>query len=334
MPAMGRGGKGKKKEEPAEEVPKDFTKLFGPDGKTPLWFVLRSAALKGNVDVIKACIKMGEEKWDAVKNEKLDGRRRTVLHIAADKGHAELVQVLLDNGCEVDKLRQPEGITPMFTACHKGHFAVVKLLNTHWQKYCDKHDLPKDVRNALFVDPKKDTGATPLWIACQEGHLKIVEYLLEMGARPDVRRTIGSETPLWIASQNGHGAIVKVLLEAGADPNMVRKWDGSSPVYKAAEHGELRSMRELIAHGADVNLCRSDSGAGPLHVAAFKGFKEAVHMLLEAGANPAAVMEAPAQEGRTPLEIATFRGHAEVKELLIAAGAQMQTEIPVGSKAV
>ncbi len=47
--------------------------------------------------------------------------------IASQNGHAEAVNILLENGAEVN-LQQKDGWSAIMVACHNGHAEVVKVL--------------------------------------------------------------------------------------------------------------------------------------------------------------------------------------------------------------
>ncbi len=52
----------------------------------------------------------------------------TPLHIAAKKGHTNVVEKLIAAGCDVDKARTDSGSTALFTAAQEGQIDVVKKL--------------------------------------------------------------------------------------------------------------------------------------------------------------------------------------------------------------
>ena len=49
------------------------------------------------------------------------------MHVAAEKGHAEVAKYLIRAGCDVDKA-EINGVTPLFIASEKGHAEVVEAL--------------------------------------------------------------------------------------------------------------------------------------------------------------------------------------------------------------
>ena len=76
--------------------------------------------------------------------------------------------------------------------------------------------------------------------------------------------------------------------------------------------------------GVDVPsvTMRSSAGNTALHVAATRGDRNAVHLLLEAGAEPNAVGEG----GSTPLHEALAQQHVQVARMLVAAGSQLDAK--------
>jgi len=51
----------------------------------------------------------------------------TLLHLAAERGHVDVVSFLLGKGAEVNKTRQ-NGATALYAAAHNGRVEVVKTL--------------------------------------------------------------------------------------------------------------------------------------------------------------------------------------------------------------
>jgi len=97
----------------------------------------------------------------------------TPFFIACEKGHQEVVSLLLAES-RID-LNKPlnDGTTPLSVACQNGHEEVVSLLLA-------------DPR----IDPNKPwtDQSTPLWFASQNGHLTVTQHLLATGTEIDTRR--------------------------------------------------------------------------------------------------------------------------------------------------
>jgi ankyrin repeat protein len=55
---------------------------------------------------------------------------RTPLYVASDKGHLEVVRVLLDHGADVNTPAAYAG-SALFAACCNGHVEVVRILLEH-----------------------------------------------------------------------------------------------------------------------------------------------------------------------------------------------------------
>ncbi|CAH0548154.1 unnamed protein product [Brassicogethes aeneus] len=110
-----------------------------------------------------------------VKNNKGE----TKLHLAAIKGNALAVQVLLDQGHPVN-IRDHAGWLPLHEAANNGRLDVVRLLLDHGSAINDRGDTQ---------------GVTPLHDSAYNGHVDIMELLLDKGASA-ITMTDDGETPL------------------------------------------------------------------------------------------------------------------------------------------
>jgi len=94
-------------------------------------------------------------------------------------------------------------------------------------------------------------------------------------------------------------------------------------LYFAAANGFCDVMRLLLAHGADPNIgdptCNLHCKWTPLHVAAINNHRDAVAVLLDAGAR----VEDRTNRERTVLHYASIRGHVDVIRLLLSRGAAL-----------
>ena len=130
---------------------------------------------------------------------------RTPLHHAAENGHVESTQLLLEAGAARDaRDTNPEGHTPLLLAALRGHVGSVALLL----------EASAEADLATVFE-----GATPLFMAAQEGHVEVARLLIEAGVDCNKARTDNDNgtTPLFMAAQNGHVEVARLLLEAGVD---------------------------------------------------------------------------------------------------------------------
>jgi len=158
----------------------------------------------------------------------------TPLHIASERGHFEVAQLLLQHNADVNSKAQDD-YTPLYIASHQGHLEVAQLLLQH---------------NA-DVNSKAQYDYTPLHIASQQGHFEVAQLLLQHNA--DVNSKAQDDyTPLHIASHHGRLEVAQLLLQHNADVNS-KAQDGGTPLYIASQQGHLEVAQLLLQRIADVN---------------------------------------------------------------------------------
>ena len=159
------------------------------------------------------------------------------LHLAAMKGHKEIVELLLRAGADKDK-QDRLACSFAFAAADFGHKEIVRF-------YCE----------LVLIKINKIIMAILLCIGllCM-GHIEIVEILLRAGADKDKQDGFGS-TPLHTAAFHGHKEVVELLLRAGADKD---KQDclRRTPLHLAAESGHKEIVEILLR--ADANIDAKD----------------------------------------------------------------------------
>ncbi|MDE1828297.1 MAG: ankyrin repeat domain-containing protein [Candidatus Micrarchaeota archaeon] len=95
---------------------------------------------------------------------------------AANKGHTELANLLLDEGVRVDP-KNKYGWTPLAFAAQRADAALARLL----------------IARGADLNAKSDHGWTPLMLAASTGSLELVKLLLESGADPGIENSKNSK---------------------------------------------------------------------------------------------------------------------------------------------
>jgi len=89
-----------------------------------------------------------------------------------------------------------------------------------------------------------------LLVACENGNVTEVRKLLREGVDPNARRNSGA-TALSYAVAGRHTQVVQLLVDAKADPN--RTSFGLAPLFLASENGDVETIKVLLKAGANVN---------------------------------------------------------------------------------
>jgi ankyrin repeat protein len=242
-----------------------------------------------------------------LENERLENYTNilgmTPFHVASDNDNVAAMQLLVDHGADVNKLK-PQ-IHALHEAVYKGEVKTVKSL----------------LRVGVKPDLVLANGLTPLGIAAFEGCVSIVELLLKAEIKANVHhQNSDGFTPLHIAVHNGHTEIVKLLLGAQANVYQV-DIHGCTALTIATYKSNIDSIPLLINAGADVNH-KVKKGWSPLCIAAYNGDSNVVQLLLDNGANihcaikVKLVKDPLIKKGDTPLQIAQKKGHADVVHVL------------------
>jgi ankyrin repeat protein len=121
------------------------------------------------------------------------------------------------------------------------------------------------------------------------------------------------------------------LLAGGADPNTTQDAaPGWRPLHAAIEEledgGPVDALVVLLRAGAAVDERDSAADATPLLMACFREQREAVRILLAAGADP----NATGGEGDTPLGWWAERGDREMAALVLDCGGTETVDAPSG----
>ena len=296
--------------------------------------VLVDSVREGNLKAVKQHLAAGADV--EIRNQ----QGFTPLHVAAQKGHNKVAELLIAKGANINTSGRLIGTTPLDSAALLGHKEMVELL----------------IDSGADINPQIITGETPLQRAEQRGHSAIAEILRKHGGK-------AGEVTLQLAILKGQKDVAKSLITGGADVNakgllgrtpldwaiiggkneladLLRKHGGKTgeelkggkpvpkaatpeppkgkapdiSIHDAAESGNIEAVKQHLAAGTDVNL---GGGATPLHPATYSGHKEVVELLIGNGANVNAK-----SKGWTPLDIAIEFEHTEIADILRKNGAK------------
>ncbi|RYP60724.1 hypothetical protein DL771_010412 [Monosporascus sp. 5C6A] len=247
-----------------------------------LWYKQNSGAA-GDTDLLAV------SGWVDAKYKEGD----TLLHIAAVKGDAVILELLLATSRVDPDLKNASGETPLHSAAQGGNQAAVNVLLATGK-----------------VDPnsKNESGDTPIHSAVRGGHQAVVNVLLATGR-------VEGEPLLHSAARGGHQAMVNALLATGrVDPNSKDK-SGDTPLHIAACRGHEAIVNVLLATGKVDPNSKTNFGSTLLHIAAGKGHEATVNILLATGkVDP----DSKNMSGNTPLHIAADEGHEAIVNMLLA----------------
>ncbi|XP_026566177.1 ankyrin repeat and EF-hand domain-containing protein 1 [Pseudonaja textilis] len=167
-----------------------------------------------------------------------------------------------------------------------------------------------------FTEPENGDGA--LHLASVANDIDMCNFLLELGAHPDVQDRMG-RTPAMKAAELGHDLALDVLVQAEADMTIVDA-EGKGVLFYCIlpTKRHFRCVQMVLEFGADVNNCAFEGK--PVFVQACEQaheIKEICMTFLERGADPNATNPAT---GRTALMEAAREGVLEVVRGILERG--------------
>ncbi|KAH7160965.1 ankyrin repeat-containing domain protein [Dactylonectria macrodidyma] len=218
-----------------------------------------------------------------------DDEYTSPLTIAIHSKHADVVELLLDSGANVDKTVN-SGCSALMLAAKYGDRHVVRLLIE---------------RNAK-VDYTSFHHWTALALAAREEHADIVQDLLSAGAKPDIPNALSAA-----CENSGNGCVVELLLQA------VLATEDPEPVINAA-------FAKVVSKGDAKMICLLLEYI-PATTKRFIqccsiGSEPAVSTLLEQGMSP----NQPDDDGEHPLHTAAIHHQSSVVQILLDQGADVE----------
>nr|XP_045621183.1 ankyrin-1-like isoform X3 [Procambarus clarkii] len=267
---------------------------------------LHLAAQRGLAEVITLLLEGG-----AKVNTKMNDKS-SPLHIAASRGYTDIVETLLDRGAKIDSLDSSDR-TALIVAVSRSNYKVVQLL----------------LKRGAKVNIEEIHGYTPLCEAVWHKDIKLVQMLLAAGAK-----VTQSHYLLHYAVLHRHYQLAELLLGARCIVNL-RDDNGDTPLIIAARTCQPSIIKLLLKHGANTNYPNGLTGTTPLHEAV-EGTRDAlfadfgvVFLLLRIHGARLDVETVTA--GDTPLYRALLLEKNKAAALLIRQGCNVNHRTPAGT---
>ncbi|XP_018418976.1 PREDICTED: ankycorbin [Nanorana parkeri] len=191
---------------------------------------------------------------------KMDSEGKTAFHLAATKGNADCLKVMLTHGTDVCA-QDLSGHTALHLSVKHNHIECVKRL----------------LQSKCPTECMDNGGRTCVHYAAANGNLPMLQVLCENKCLLTVKDSDGN-TPLLISVQYGHLEACKCLLDHKADVNLTDK-NGKSPLMLACEAGQFNMVDLLVHRGA--SLTPTDAlGHDVLHYAKMSANPQILTLLL------------------------------------------------------
>uniref|UniRef100_A0A8B9L3P7 Ankyrin repeat domain 6b n=1 Tax=Astyanax mexicanus TaxID=7994 RepID=A0A8B9L3P7_ASTMX len=190
---------------------------------------LHLAAYKGHLEVVRILLKAGCDL------DIEDDGEQTALHRAAVVGNSDVISALIQEGCALDR-QDKDGNTSLHEVAWHGFSQSVKLL----------------VKAGINLHAKNKAGNTALHLACQNGHTQSCKVLLLGGARPDSKNNVG-DTCLHVAARYNHVCVIRILLGVFCSVSE-RNQAGDTALHVAAVLNHKKTARLLLEAGTDSTI--------------------------------------------------------------------------------
>lgn len=204
----------------------------------------------------------------------------TAIHIAAMRGHVNIVQSLLDCGVSIEEPSRAMQ-RPLHVAALKGQVSMVDFL----------------IGRGAQVDAQDTNGNQPIHEAAKSYSTTVLDALFEAGATVDCSNQIGYQPLHYASMERGNSSLIRSLCKMGANIE-AKTSNGSRPIHLAMKHDNFvysTNLSTLLALGAKMEY--HDGTEPALNTAVSDLFVIATEELLRHGADP----DCQGHDGKTAL---------------------------------
>jgi ankyrin repeat protein len=215
---------------------------------------------------------------------------------AIENGDEHKALSLLEHKPLLAEAANSDGVTAVLLACYMGRLSLSQEIARRKRRLSfyeaivlgnlDQARAWVD-SDPMLVNQLSPDGFPPLGLAAFFGQQAVLQFLLELGADPNLSATNDMRVaPLHSAVAFGDPqkacAMARLLVENGAQVNAVQQ-GGWTPLHEAADKNQLETADLLLSNGADPDAA-NDDGLTPLALARRKSFDQMAALLQQHGA--------------------------------------------------
>ena len=216
-----------------------------------------------------------------------DYKGRTPLHWAAIRGDESAVQLLLDNGADVNA-QDEDKATSLILAASSGSVRTLELILLAGANVCHT-----DIRGGLALH----------YVSRHQEDIAPVKLLLQAGAPINCQNRYG-HTPFIGAAIKNRYKIGTYLLQNGADMHLAGT-NNDTPLFESIFHNSHEFLQLLLQKGAK-HTSINKSGSSILHAAALEADPQTIDIL--ADSRPGGLdIDLRDKNGKTAIEISKQR---------------------------
>ena len=228
---------------------------------------------------------------------------RTILQIAAIRGHSNIVKLVLNHGADPD-IPDTDGFTPLHAAFHFSYPEIHESL----------------IGAGACLTTVAKNGTTPLFAAAASGNIPITRKLLSEGS-DGLAQDLEGATAFLRGVASDDVDIVNIFFESGYNGVDIANNDGWTPILYAANQGNIVLFDRLLEKGASLRSV-DRLGLGLIDYAALGGHVEMLDRLLELGLKIEEL-------DPSVMTSAAFRGYLSIIDRILELGGNFKQTVVV-----
>lgn len=185
----------------------------------------------------------------------MDKEMRTpIMYSVAGKKH-DILKLLCQSGADVT-LKGPDGMTVLHLAAKSGNITATQIILENYRQIATISKLQK------FINTTDEGHWTALVWAAENGHSEIVNYLISLGADPNICDSENNTVLHWACLAGKLEAMYPLVANCNLN---VQNIHGDTALHISARQGKTKICMLLMAHGASLNV-KNLSNESPLDV--------------------------------------------------------------------